>query len=339
MAEQTTPVTGVEPAQPSVEERLVSFFARDDKPKRAEQEAPAPKPEVPTEAPAEHEAQPTESQADDELSPDDLISEDERQAAAQPTVEEFELVHNGQQVKLSRDDTIKLAQQGFDYTRKTQAIAAKERQLAEALQTAEEVVKLQAALTDDVAQVKGFERALAPYQNVDWVAIATSDPAEYAKHRAQYDALVQAYNAAVGGLRQKSEAIARGQQNASSALLQTETEKMRELIPAWRDESKFSAESKQVADYGIKEGYSAAEMNSIRDARMVRTLYKAMQYDRLLEGKAERVKQLRSATPMAKPGASTGVNPKADKERELRTKLQRSGRDEDAAALLLNRMR
>lgn len=335
MAEPTNPQAGVatEPTA-TPEQRLVAFYAR-------QQGKPAPEavaePEPPTEAPPEEAAPEPEGQADsEEPTADDLILEDEAATApAQPTADEFELIHNGQNLKFGREEVIKLAQQGFDYTRKSEANAAKERQLTEALQTAEEVVQLQAALSDDLAQVKGFERALAQYQNVDWVAIATTDPGEYAKHRAHYDQLVSGYNAAVNGVKQKSESIAQGRQKAAATLLQAETGKMRELIPEWRDDARFSAEAKQVAEYGIKEGYSSAEMNSIRDARMVRTLRKAMLYDKLVAAKADKLKQVRAAPPTTKPGA-LGTTQTAEQARtvKMRQQLKKTGDWRDAAALL-----
>lgn len=73
--------------------------------------------------------------------------------AAQPTDEELELKWNGQQLKFKREDVVKLAQQGFDYTQKTQALAQKEREWEQRLADTQaryqaEQAALRQALTD-----------------------------------------------------------------------------------------------------------------------------------------------------------------------------------------------
>lgn len=342
MAEQTNPQpAGVEQAPASVEDRLTTLFSRDEARRqhktlpenRKAEPVPQAQAEVQEPLEAADTGEPSQAQSD-ELTPDDIPDVESEVADAQPAADAFEIVHNGQQHKLSREEAIRLAQQGFDYTQKTQTLASKERQVQEALDTAQMVIKLQSALSDDLAQVKAYERALAPYQNVDWVQIATNDPMEYPKHRAAYDQLMQGYSAAVRGLQSKSEEIAQSQQKATAAMLQQEANKLRELIPAWRDGKRYSTEAKQVADYGMAEGYSSEEMASIRDARMVRTLWKAMQYDNLLKAKGEKVKQLRQAAPMAKPGAAETQSTRAQEQaKQLRTQLRKSGSVDDAARL------
>ena len=109
-------------------------------------------------------------------------------------------------------------------------------------------------------------------------------------------------------------------------------------MPRWQKPEVFQADAKQIAEYGLKEGYTPAEMNSIRDARMVRTLWKAKEYDRLIAQRSDKVKLMQKAAPMAKPGASTGTTA-ADKDKELRIRLRKTGSDDALAALLLNRMK
>src|SRR5512138_1589041 len=108
MAEPTNPATGVTQEPPSIEERMQAFLVQYDK----EQAEPQIEPEEPTAASAEQQTQQPEGQAQtDELTPDDLPEIEGQEAVAQPTVDEFEIVHNGQQRKLTREETIRLAQQ------------------------------------------------------------------------------------------------------------------------------------------------------------------------------------------------------------------------------------
>ena len=117
------------------------------------------------------------SQAD-ELSPDDL-PDDGDTGSQPPSVDEFELVHNGTQIKLDRAKTIELAQKGFDYTSKKKARAAQQKQAQEILQRAQELEQLAPEIANEAAMVRAAEQALQPWQNVDWVRLATEEPLEY----------------------------------------------------------------------------------------------------------------------------------------------------------------
>src|SRR5574338_429364 len=112
MAEQTNPATGVAQVPLDVQQQMENFLTKFD----GEQSPPQQAPEQPTAAPPV-EAQQPDDLATEELTPDDIPAEEPQ---AQAAVDEFEIVHNGQQKKLNREETIRLAQQGFDYTQKTQ---------------------------------------------------------------------------------------------------------------------------------------------------------------------------------------------------------------------------
>lgn len=307
------------------------------------QEAFGPKPSAPKAKvepepapPAEEvKADPAEDQVSDELTADDVPDEEQSDGKAEQSAEDasFEIVHNGKQHKLSRAETIELAQKGFDYTQKTQAVAAREKQVQEALDLSQQAMQTQIELADDLAQIKAFQRALQPYQNVDWVGLATNEPLEYPKHRAQYDQLIQGHNAALRQYQQRADAVMAARAEAGNKILGQEAQKLGDLVPRWRDADKFKADAREIAAYGLKEGYADTEMNSIRDARMVRTLWKAMQYDRLVQAKGEKVKQMRNAPPVVKPGAPVS---NAEKERgdmrSLQQGLRKAGRANDTQA-------
>lgn len=329
MAEQTNPATGVEQgAGLSVEQRLANLYGAQMAPP---DEPPAPEETPATEAAPEQAAQ-DESQAD-ELTADDLP--DDSDQSAQPTTDEFELVHNGTQIKLDRAKTIELAQKGFDYTSKTQALAAQQKQAQEILQRAQELEQLAPEIANEAAMVRAAEQALQPWQNVDWVRLATEEPLEYGRYRAQYDQLLNAYHATRGQFQQKATAVQQQKQALGRQIVQQEMEKLREFMPQMRDPARFAKEAATIKEYGLDRGYSDQELESVTDARMVRTLWEAAQYRNLVKSKAEKSKQLRAAPPTAKPGA-LGQTQSADAKRvqETRSRLKKSGDWRDAASLL-----
>lgn len=272
----------------------------------------------------------------DEPSPDDLEVEE----VQQPAIDAFEIVHNGQQVKLSREETIKYAQQGFDATRKLQAAAEVNRQASSQLQRLSQLEQIHPQLLQERARVEALRSQLAQYQNFNWVKLAQDDPMGYPPARAQYDVLVQAFHDAAGQYQQREGLFKQEVGRISQERLQAESARVPELIPEWKDESKRQASQQQMAKhYADAYGVPFEELNGrLTDALSLAVAYKAMKYDQLLRSKTDKAKQLRTAPPVTVPGAKTGTV-KADQEKQLRTKLRKTGSIDDAAELLLNRMK
>lgn len=328
MAEQTNPATGVEQGTTlSIEQRLANLYGAQTQPEKA---APAPEPEPETEAAPEEAAQ-DESQAD-ELTPDDLPDEGGEQA--QPTTE-WEIVHNGQPVKLARDKVIELAQKGFDYTQKTQSLANQQKQAMELLTRVQEIEQLTPQLLGELAQVRAAEQALQPWQNVNWVQLATDEPLDYPKYRAQFDQLREVYGAAVSQYQQKAGQLQTQKAQAAQAVVRQELRRLQDIMPQLRDPKAFQQAAQEIRQFGLSDGYSEQELDQVVDARYVRTLWKAAQYDKLVKSKAEKSKQLRAAPPTAKPGAlGQTQSAEAKRTQETRARLKKSGDWRDAASLL-----
>ncbi len=337
MAEAATnPEAGVE--QQSVEQRLVSFYAGRGE-KAAPKETPAPAAE---EAPANAEAAP-EAETDDQayVEAEEAPLEDVELPDDTPSpAPEFEIVHNGQQHKLTRAETIELAQKGFDYTSKTQSLAQRESQISEALGAAQQIAQMQAALAPEIAQVEGFRTAVNEYKDVNWVQLAQQDSSLYAQHRARYDQLRDGLQASESVLNQKFTVIHQGQQQAQATLLQAEQARLAELMPWWKDSKRQSAEVKALTEAAIADGYTVDELKSIPQAKYVRTLWKAKEYDRMMKSQGPQLKKMREAPPMAKPGsANPAPPPGVQREQQLRAQLKKSGSVESAAELFAMRER
>src|SRR5690242_7362749 len=325
MAEAATPETGANQEPPDIQERMQNFLTQFDG---------DPEPEQPSAQPAQA-AQP-EGQAD-EPTPDDIPDE----APAQPSaVDEFEIVHNGQQRKLSREDTIRFAQQGFDYSQKMHAVGEAERSIQTRLAAVQQLEQMQNALAPDLAQVKAVESQLAQWQNVNWVQLASDSPLEYPKYRAQYDQLMNAYQMAVGQFQRKYQTVQAQKQHVVAQTLEQQRSKLLNIMPEWQDPAKYEAGAKDVRDYLIRKGVDPQAVENLSDAVAVAIAADAAAYDKLRRAKSERSKQVRTLPPVTRPGAAQPANQaQADRETKLSQRLKRSGSLEDAAAMLLNRMK
>lgn len=323
--EQAQPAnpSGAEQAPPTLESRLVNFIGRADA-----EEAEGEQPES---------AQPDEGQAPRELTPEDLP--DVEAPAAQPADESVEIEWNGQKHQLTRDELIKQAQQGFDYTQKTMALAETAKQVHERLQRVAAIEQVQPHLQAAQGQIMALQAQLQPYQNVDWVRWASEDPLEYSKGRAQYDTLVGTFQRAVGQYQQINGAIENQRQILGQQVLHQESQQLVARIPEWKDPEKFKAGAQALRQYLISEGATPQDVDSLTSSIAVSVAVKAMKYDQLLKAKGDKVKQLRTAPPVTRPGAAQSGQASADKNVQLTQRLKKTGDLKDAAAVLLNRMR
>ena len=329
MAEAANPVGGANQEPPSVEQRMQNFLTQFD----GEQTEPEQQPEQPNDPPVQ--AEQPEGQAD-ELTPEDIPAEVPQPSA----VDEFEIVHNGQQRKLSREETIRLAQQGFDYSQKMHAVGEAERAIARRMESVQQLEQMQNALAPDLAQVKAVESQLAQWQNVNWVQLATDNPMEYPKYRAQYDQLVNAYQMAVGQFQGKFQAVQRQKQQVYTQALEQQRTKLLDLMPEWKDPAKYETGAKEVRDYLIRKGVDEKSVEALSDAVAVAIAADAAAYDRLKRAKSEKSKQLKTVPPVTRPGAAqTSAQVNGEKQAALAQRLRKTGDVKDAAALLLNRMK
>ena len=330
MTEQTHPETGVSQEQDPYA-RMSNLLASQPTGPAETEDAPEPESSAEVEQP--------ESPASDEPTPDDL--EVEQEPVEQLEVGAFEIVHEGQQHKLTREEAIKYARQGFDYTQKTQVLAEQKRQVDAQLRVLSEVQQAQPYLMQERAQVAAIEQQLGKFQNFNWVELATNDPMGYPAQRAQYDVLVQAWQQAKGQYDHKEQAV---KQHLSQALQQrhvAENARVSELIPEWKDPQKRSAGEQAMAKhFEAQYGVPFEELNShLQGAVSVAVAYKAMKYDQLVKSKSEKVKQLRTAPPVTKPGSSSTGSAKADRAAEAMQRLRKTGSANDAMAAILNRLK
>lgn len=346
MAEQVIPTEEV--PKPSIEQRLAALASRDNpiargqagaaaKAAKRESAAAEAAPVEPAPAAADEASTAPAATEPSELTPDDLIEpapDDAEGARAAAAADEFEIVHNGTQHKLTRAETIELAQKGFDYQAKSEQLAASQKEAATLLQTARALASVEPMLMQERASITALEQQLKPWFNVDWVRLASEQPLEYPKYRAQFDTLQQSYQAAVGQYQQKANVVAQAKAQYDSGLLQQEMRKLADFHGMGTPEG-YTKEVGRIKKYAQAEGYSEQEMQQILDARYVRTLWKAAMYDELVAGKRQRIGQLRQAPPVAKPGAPE--SPLAPAQRAYsadRKALKQSGSMADAARIL-----
>jgi hypothetical protein len=289
----------------------------------------------------EAEAQPEVDQQESEEVEYSAESEDYTDENAEETEYQEEEPEEPQRFKVKVDNeeievTLEELQQGYsrtkDYTKKTQA-------LAETRKTVEaEKARIEEArqLRDTYAQrLQVIEQMLnQPADNENLAELKESDPIGYAikvAERSEREKQLQAVQAEKQRIAQQQ---TQEQQEQLKNHLALEAQKLKEWIPEFRDEVKADLARKEIRSYAKSIGFSDQELASVYDARAVQTLYKAMQYEKLMKGKGVATKKVSEAPKTLRAGAS---QPQGSSEQEAIKKqfqkLRQSGKKQDAAKL------
>jgi len=174
------------------------------KPQEAEAEATEPTDEVESD----------EEAVDD--APDDQAEEEEQSQDEVPAI--LKLKVNGEEVEKPLDEVVALAQQGLDYTQKTQQVAEQRKELetyAEQIKAQEQAfqqqVQLNNVLIEDVAKITALDQQLNQYANVNWQQLSDSDFVEAQKLFFTYNQLQQERSTLVSQFEAKKQEVVQKQ--------------------------------------------------------------------------------------------------------------------------------
>jgi hypothetical protein len=303
---------------------------------QANLDAPEEKEQTPLEAEAEAEVPEdgTEEEATDDA-PDDQAEEEEQSEDEVPAI--LKLKVNGEEIEKPLDEVVALAQQGLDYTQKTQQVAEQKKELeayAEQIKAQEQAfqqqMQLNNVLIEDVAKITALDQQLNQYSNVNWQELSDNDFVEAQKHFFTYNQLQQERSALVSQFEAKKQQIASQQAQLMSERVAKGKEVLAKEIPGWSQET-----TQQLVTVGKEYGFSDAELNSIVDPRHVKVLHDAMQWRKLQQNSTVK-KKVSSAKPVVRPGAKDTKAEANSNVRQLRESLRKTGKSEAAAKLIEN---
>jgi len=297
---------------------------REDEPQAVEEEA-VEETEDPTD----------EASDDDEPETEDDVEEDSDEE--QPA-QNVKLKVNGEEIEKPLDEVVALAQQGLDYTKKTQEVAEQRKEL-EALQAQfnetskqyQEQQQLNNLLIEDVAKVTALDQQLAQYQNVDWQQLSDSDFVEAQKLFFQYNQLQQQRTEAVSQFEDKRQDALNKQQQMIADQVAKGKEQLAKEIPNWSPQT-----TQEIIEASKDYGFTDSELNGIVDPRHVRVLHDAMQWRKLKSKNSVTKKKVASAKPVVKPGSKDPKKAVNSNAKKLRDQLRKSGKSELASKLIEN---
>lgn len=329
-----------QPTMESPQSRLEAMLGDiSNEPPRVDEDQPQEEQEELSAEP-ELEGEEVEEPEDEETEDDepDAEADEEEDSDEEQTAEVVKLKVNGEEVEKPLDEVVALAQQGLDYTQKTQQVAEQRKEL-EALQEQlngatkqfQEQQQLNNVLIEDVAKITALDQQLAQYQNVDWQQLSDSDFVEAQKLFFQYNQLQQQRTDAVSQFESKRQEALTKQQQLVADQVRKGKEQLAKEIPNWSQQT-----TQEVISTGKEYGFTDAELNSIIDPRHVKVLHDAMQWRKLKSKDSVTKKKVASAKPVVKPGSKDQKQVATASAKKMRDQLRKTGSSEVASKLIEN---
>lgn len=308
-----------------------------------EQAAPAAKEQAdqPQEAQPEPEA---EAGVNRQVEGEEAPTEDARKVAEIPLDQleaiELETTYKGVDGKdITEKLPVKALREGYmrqqDYQRKTAEVARQREEVGEKVRQAIESERTTLQTQLQQMQALLVETVAPELKDVNWNDLAANNAFEYVRLRNRADQVAQALNAIQ--TRQK-ELTAKQQAEAAEAkskIVAKAQQELQEGIPGWSDEL-----YQTLIKSSEKHGFKPEEVATWADSRAIKLLHKAHLYDQLQADKKTPASDKKVVVPpkVMKPGTVQAQGQKQQQEQSAMKRLQGSGKIEDAAAVIRQRL-
>jgi hypothetical protein len=260
--------------------------------------------------------------------------ESEYESDDQEEEQRFSVKVAGEEKELTLSELKSLAQQGADYTKKTQQVAEQRKALEAEAKAIEEAKYLRDAYAQ---RLQAMEQLLnSPEQTEDLEYLKESDPIGYAVRVAEK----QQQREQLQAVQLERQRIAEQQQAEYAQQMQgylaQQAEQLAKVLPEYTDPVKGETLRSELRSFAKSNlGFSDEELSMVRDSRQVIALHKAMLYDKLQQAKPNVNKRVSEAPKTLKSGNS--VKPAtSDQIKRQSNQLKQTGRVRDAAKLFEN---
>lgn len=278
-----------------------------------------------------------EEEYDYSLLAGNITSDDIETTDAEPALS-LTLEHKGETREVTREEATRLAQMGLDYTKRSEALAASQREFEDFAQSARNT------LETEIAEVRKTREALAArlasytdsLQPPD-PALADTDPEAYNAQAAKYDAALRKADADARELdRQNEEEREKARQRTDRAMAQ-HMQRLHTRVPAMKDQKVVD----QVGAFLVKGmGFTKDDLVVNQrihpsDSRFLEIAFMAKKYaEAQMKAKNLRAKAGKTASSKGTGGRTTA---KKTPEKEAHAKLKKSGKPADAVEALMAR--
>jgi hypothetical protein len=267
------------------------------------------------------------NESDAESEESEVEQDDDGEEQEQPT---YLVKAAGEEREVTLNELIKSYQLGTDYTKKSQAVAEERKAVESERQAVQEAKQMR----DTYAQrLEMIEQMLQPQQEENLEYLKETDPIGYSVKVAemvQRDKQLSAVQAERSRINQQQE---QDRQAQMQSVVAEEMQKLTAYIPEFTDPAKGETIRNDIRAFAKQVGFSDNELAAVYDSRAVLTLYKAMQYDKLVASKPAITKKVNEAPKAIKSGVSKPRDSNAEETRKLKARAKSSGSVRDAASV------
>lgn len=319
--ENTNP-SGSENQQPlgTINEAASSFFnllGDDEAPEQGQAEAESEGEELELQG---------EEDLDDQSEDDSYEDSDEEPEQDEPKLAKIKV--NGEELELSEEELINYAQQGVDYTKKTQQLAEQRKIIEQEAHSILEARQMRDAYAERLQVLSQVLSAQNQPEDLD--ALKENDPVGYAVKVAEMQQQEKQMNA----VRAEQDRIAQEQQAERAQQMQhfvaQQADVLSKALPEYADPEKGEKLRNDMRRFAKTVGFSDGELANVIDSRHVLTLYKAMQYDKLQQAKPQVTKRVSEAPKTLKSGNGLKTT-SSDQIKRNKQQLRATGKVKDAA--------
>jgi hypothetical protein len=266
----------------------------------------------------------------DEVDEDEADEDEEEEKPPLKPVKKFRVKVAGEEEEVTLDELKQGYSRQSDYTRKTQKLSEREKELerdaAEARTARDEYGK-------SLAELKQGLKVKEP----DWDKLREDDPEDYLLQRDAWNRRQDAIREVEAEQQKVAAEKDADDKKGFAKWQQDEAKKVFAALPSWKDQKVARAEMEKIAKFSQSRGFSLQEL-SMADARAVLLIREAMLYNEKIEnGKSKLKGKVKQKTKVLAPG-----NPKSKQQTKTkaqdarRQRLKKSGSLQDAAASFMD---
>ena len=284
----------------------------------------------------EEEAPEEEGQAEEETEESEQSEEEEAEEEVELVAEEdlkYTIKVGGEEMEVDIDELKSGYQRQADYTRKSQALA-EQRKGTEKIQSERMQLEQERQMYANGLQMLQEQHTakLQDFDKVEWETLKQEDPYAYMIKKDEYRDAQERVDNLQAEQRLVQQEQAQQMQQARAHFVQQEYARLVNALPEWND--KDSTIKKDIQEYATSVGFRPEEINQLADHRSVLVIKKAMEYDELTKKIAPKKKAVRKVPKVQKAGrGKSKEDTAAEALKAKRTRLRKSGKQQDAASL------
>ena len=274
-----------------------------------------------------------EEEVEEEVSAESEESEEEELEIVAEEDLKYTIKVDGKEYEVGIDELKSGYQRQADYTRKSQALAEQRKETEQIQSERQQLGQERQMYANGLQMLREQQTAkLQDFDTVDWETLKQEDPYAYMIKKDEYrDAQER-----VGNLQAEQRLVQQEQsqqiKQARAHFVQQEYARLVNALPEWND--KDSTIKKDIQEYATSVGFRPDEINQLADHRSVLVIKKAMEFDKLTKKVAPKKKAVKKVPKVQKAGRGTSKeDTAAEALKAKRTRLRKSGKQQDAASL------